>query len=217
MRSAWVSFHSNIKRYPAAWIEDYVNSFYWQTYKIPIYEINYGGTKEQLFRESKFYRNKFTNHADAHNFILDEVFKDGFDYAFNSNIDDIYNKHRIEVQLEACKKGYDIISCNHTIIDENNMESIEAKDIQFSAKSIGYELSKNPPHNIISHPGVVYSRNFWTKCPKLNPKSIPKDDLELWAWGYANGFSFHIVPFTGLWYRCYSSSVSAPRRNKVMQ
>lgn len=217
MKVAWIVFHANIKRYPVAWIDDYVNSYYWQTYKIPIYEINYGDKKDKnrLFRESNYFKHEFPTHAHAHNWILDKVFEDGYDYAFNSNADDIYSKHRVEVQLEACKKGYDIISCNHTIIDENNMESIDAKDIQFSAKSIGYELSKNPPHNIISHPGVVYSRNFWTKCPKLNPQSIPKDDMELWQWAYANGFTFHIVPFTCLWYRVHAGSVAAPRRKEI--
>lgn len=215
LNCAWICFHKNVKRYNPNWIEDYVNSYYYQTMKIPVYEVNYGNTKDRLFRESVFFKRDFPTHAHAHNFILDEVFKDGFHYAFNSNIDDIYTKHRVEVQYEAIvRTKADIISCNHTIIDENNMENINAKDIQFSAWSIGVEFRKTPPHNIISHPGVVYSKNFWEKCPKLNPDEIPKDDMSLWAWGYANGFQFHIVPHTLLWYRVHEGSVAAPRRKQ---
>ena len=212
MKAAWICFHANTSRYPKKWITDYVNSYHWQTTKIPIYEINYGKDKTQLFEDSKFYQKEFPTHAHAHNFILDEVFSQGFDYAFNSNIDDIYERDRIESQLIACQSGFDIISCNHSIIDGNNL--VTHHDIQFSSKSVGVELSRHPPHNIVSHPGVVYSKKFWTKCPKLNPQSIPKDDMELWLWAYANGFKFHIVPRTLVYYRVHENSVAAPRREK---
>lgn len=210
MKAAMICFHSNIGRYPEKWITDYVNSYYWQSVKIPIWEINYGKGKTRLFNDSTFFNKEFPTHADAHNFILDKVFEAGFDYAFNSNVDDISERIRVEAQLEACKKGYDIISCNHSIIDKENW--IKVPDIQFSEKSVGIEFSKRPPHNIISHPGVVYSKNFWTKCPKLDASKIPTDDLTLWLWGYANGYKFHIVPMTLLYYRIHPDSVAAPRQ-----
>ena len=122
MNAVWICFHANSERYNTDWISDYVGSYEWQTKKIPVYEINYGKSKKRLFKDSVYFQKKFDNHADAHNFILDKVFEDGFDYAFNSNIDDIYRQTRVEAQWSACLKGYDIISCNHTIIDENNLE-----------------------------------------------------------------------------------------------
>lgn len=211
IKCAWIVFHANISRYKKAWIEDYRNSYFWQTVKIPVYEINYGTSNERLFKNSTFYKKQFEKHASAHNFILDEVFKAGFEYAFNSNVDDIYAAERVERQMQELY-GHDIISCNHSIINGEN--EIIVPDIQFSTKSVGYELSKNPPHNIISHPGVVYSKRFWEKCPKLNPASIPTDDMELWQWAYANGFKFHIVPATLVYYRVYDTSVSAPRQKQ---
>lgn len=211
MRLCWITFHKNLQNYPEKWITDYVNSYHWQTFKIPIYEINYGGKKNRLFKDSQFYSKQFDTHADAHNFILDEVFKDGFDYAFNSNIDDIYEKTRIEIQASYLK-GHDIISCNHSIINGDN--EITKADIRFSDQSPGQQFQRVPPHNIISHPGVVYSKRFWENCPKLNPKLIPIDDLDLWLWAYNNGYQFKIVPHVLVYYRVHENSVAAPRRKE---
>lgn len=214
---AWITFHKNVRAYPSRWIDDYVNSVYNQTINgqgavennlFQLFEINYGNGNERLFPESKFYKKLFPNHAHAHNFILDEVFKEGYSYAFNSNCDDAYLEDRIERQLPYCKQGYDIISANHSIIDGDN--NILNHDIQFSKMAINLEMSKG--HNIISHPCVVYSKNFWTKCPKLNPDLIPKDDMELWKWGLFNGFKFVIAPYSLLYYRIHPDSVAAPRR-----
>lgn len=219
MRLAWITFHKNVRAYPSRWIDDYVNSVYNQTINgqnaveeklIDIWEVNYGNGNERLFPESKFYQKNFPTHAHAHNFILDEVFKNGYSYAFNSNCDDCYTEDRIERQLPYCKQGYDIISANHSIIDGEN--NILKHDIQFSKMAINLEMSKN--HNIISHPCVVYSKKFWTNCPKLNPELIPKDDMDLWKFAIHKGYKMIIVPSTLLYYRVHPNSVAAPRRKQ---
>lgn len=220
MKLAWIVFHKNVYAYNRKWIDDYVNSVYNQTINgkaavenklIDVWEINYGNGNERLFPESKFYRKNFKNHALAHNFILDEVFANGYSYAFNSNCDDCYSDDRIEQQLPYCKRGFDIISSNHSIIDVEN--NILTHDIQFSKMDVGLEMSKN--HNIVSHPSVVYSKNFWTHCPKLNPNLIPVDDRELWKWGLFHGYKFVIVPQTLCYYRVHADSVSAPRQKNL--
>lgn len=209
MRCAWIAFHKNAGSYPQKWIEDYVNSYHWQTVKIQVYEINYGTTDERLFTDSVFVRKQFNTHAEAHNYILDMVFEHGYDYAFNSNIDDIYDKMRVELQMQYLP-GNDVISCNHSEINGDN--EITRADIPFSGMSVGQQFQRN--HNIISHPGVVYSANFWRKCPKLDPVMIPRDDMMLWIWGYEHGYKFKIVPHTLVYHRIHSGSVAAPRRKQ---
>lgn len=217
MKLAWIVFHKNVRAYPSKWIEDYVNSVYTQTVNgqnavdekiIDIWEVNYGNGNERLFTESKFFKKNFPTHAHAHNFILDEVFKNGYSYAFNSNVDDCYPEDRIERQLPYCKQGKDIICANHSEIDGDN--KVTNHDIAFHKMAVNLEMAKN--HNIISHPTVVYSKHFWTKCPKLDPALIPADDMALWKWALFNGFQFTIVPYNLCWHRIHPNSVAAPRR-----
>ena len=68
-------------------------------------------------------------------------------------------------------------------------------------------------HNIIAHPGCVYSKNFIENSGLLVPEEIPKDDFNLWKRSYAK-FQFKIVPYTLLFYRIHENNISGKNRVK---
>jgi hypothetical protein len=172
-----------------------------QTYKdFVVYELNYGGSDKQLYEGSIFESKLLNNHAEAHNHLLDKVFADGFDVAFNTNIDDYYTLDRLEKQIEYIKRGYDVVSSNFYWIDKNNV--VTGKTI-FHVKNIMVEARKN--HNIIAHPVCAYSKKFWTNCTKLIGEQIPKDDFELWKRSF-NEFRFTVIPDYLLYYRIHENN-----------
>lgn len=206
MKLALICFHKNLDRYPKTWIDKYRDSILNQTYKeFDIFEVNYGGETNRIFENSIFESLNFQDHAAAHNYLLDKVFSLGYDYAANSNCDDYYALDRLEKQIKFMEAGYDVISSNFYAIDEN--DNIKHKT-EFHDKNILAESNKN--HNIIAHPVLCYSRNFWTTCTKLVSSEIPKDDFELWKRSYATGkYKFVILQDTLLYYRVHLKKVSA--------
>jgi hypothetical protein len=201
LKLAVIIFHKNIDRYPKRWIEKCIDSLKYQTYpNFTVYELDYGGTNRQVYEGSIFESNKLENHAEAHNYLLDKAFSEGADYAFNVNIDDYYDKWRIERQLKYLKKGYDVVSSNFTMVDEK--DSIICRKM-FHSKNIVKEFRNN--HNIIAHPVCAYSKYFWDRCTKLKGEEIPKDDFELWKRSIKD-FRFIIINDNLLYYRVHSNN-----------
>lgn len=201
MKIAVILFHKNVDRYPRKWIDKCIESIKLQTYpNFTVFELDYGGTAKQVYHGSNFESKKLQNHAEAHNYLLDKVFALGYDYAFNCNVDDYYDLNRVERQLRYLKIGYDVVSSNFLRVDEN--DKILGKMI-FHNRDIKTEARKN--HNIIAHPVCAYSKNFWTKCTKLNGEQIPKDDFELWKRSFKD-FKFIIVPEFLLYYRIHENN-----------
>jgi len=205
MKAAVIIFHKHSNKYPAKWIAKCITSIQNQTYnKFDVFEVDYGGEHTQLYPGSNFAStNHLKDHAEAHNWLLDKVFEQGYDCAFNVNIDDIYAPDRFEKQIEFIKRGYDVVSSNFYHIDELgrliNTVSMDGKDPRTEA---GKE------HNIIAHPVCCYSKNFWLNCTKLRSEEIPKDDFELWKRSYGK-FKFIILPNFLLYYRVHKNKVSA--------
>src|SRR3990170_1078144 len=103
MHPAVIVYHKNVFNYPKRLTDKCVESIVNQTYKdFCLYEIDYGAQGNRLFENKianyKSFDIEFPTHADAHNFLLDEVFKNGHDCAFNVNVDDFYDIKRFEKQ-----------------------------------------------------------------------------------------------------------------------
>lgn len=207
MKVAVIIFHKNVNNYPKRWIEKCVESIKNQTYgDFDVFELDYGGEKNRIYPRSCFESKPMNNHAEAHNHLLDTVFALGYDYAFNVNIDDFYSPFRFEKQLEYARLGYDVISSDFFNVDES--DSI-TKEMIMNPLDIEFEANvKN--HNIIAHPVVCYSKNFWTTCSKLNGSQIPRDDFELWKRSFGK-YRFVIVPKCLLYYRIHKYKVSAKK------
>lgn len=200
---ATISFHKNLSRYPAKWIDDYRTSIENQITKTEIFEIDYGCKGERIFDNSRYYEVPFTNHADAHNFLCRQAVGHGFDYVANTNIDDLYHYERISRQMPYCEQGYDVVSCDMTQIDGDNNAIRE--NIFFSQMDIEQHAATG--HNIIAHPACIYSKNFIENSGLLIASEIPKDDFELWKRSYGK-FKFFIAPYVLLYYRVHSNNIS---------
>ena len=214
MRSSVIIYHKNHDKYPKKWIDDFVISIQNQVVvEYDVIELDYGGNSEQIYPESKFFsfdiaeiplpNGRHNGHSEAHNWCCRKAVELGYDFVFNTNIDDLYHYERLSRQLIKMQEGYDVVSCNYSIINEANQ--ITRKDVLFSEMDIHEQAAKN--HNIISHPGCVYSKKFIEKSGLLRQEEVPKDDFELWKRSYKK-FKFFIVPYTLMYYRVHESNVS---------
>lgn len=233
VRVAVIIFHKNVRAYPPEWIKQCVESIQKQTFKnFTVFELDYGGYENQIYPGGNFISQKLKNHAEAHNFLLDLVFKtnptgngkclvgkgaaallvgavcEPFDFAFNVNVDDFYTTDRFEKQLFWAKAGYDVISSNFYNIDENGrvMDEMRMHDKNFNKEA-------GEGHNIYAHPVLCYSRKFWMTCSKLNPDQIPRDDFELWKREHETGkHKFLVLPDFLLYYR--SQKTAKPKSDE---
>lgn len=203
LKSGVIIFHKNVGMYPKKWIDRCIKSILDQTYNdFSVYEIDYGGNGNKIYEGSIYESKEMPTHAHAHNYLLDKSFNDGCDLAFNINVDDYYHPHRFVMQVDKIKEGYDIISSNFARVNESNhIRSV----LQFDRLDI--ESEANRGHNIIAHPVVCYSKNFWMNCDKLNPDEIPHDDFNLWKRSYSK-FKFHIIPEILLYQRIHQFNIS---------
>lgn len=201
MKVALISYHKNAhKIYPQEWIEAYSNSILSQTVQPDIHELCYGGTG-LVFWKSKFFKIKnFNTFVHAMNWMLDELFSDGYDCVANSNLDDVYDKEWIEKSIKYIGKGYDLVSCNFHLIDKDGKVY---HTHNFEKLNIEEELKKN--HNVICHPGVLYSKNFWERNRYI-PEEIPFEDRELWKRAIKNS-KFFIQPEHLVFHRVHDNSV----------
>lgn len=218
--NAVIIYHANHERYPKKWIDDCLVSIQNQRVEeFEVLELDYGQNPEQLYEGSQFFTAKFKEvdkihrgHSHAHNWLCRKAVELGFDYVFNTNIDDFYHYERLYRQVQYLKQGYDVVSSNMTQIDHENrviMKGINMmQDIAFSEMNIVEHFNKG--HNIIAHPACAYSANFIKKSGLLNPLEVPKDDFELWKRSI-NKFTFKIAPYTLLYYRIWGGNVSAKK------
>lgn len=177
-----------------------------------IYEINYGEDDYSIFegisldQEIDFYSNKFSNHAEAMNFIIDKAFSDGCDFVFNTNLDDFYTPDRIEKQMVDLQNGSDLVSSNMCYFEERDGTDITLKYINlFDMGSVEKNLLGG--HNVIAHPSVAFSKNFW-KSNRYVPSEIPQEDFLLWKRASESGFKMSIVNEYLLNYRLHSSQIT---------
>ena len=93
-------------------------SIFSQTHEhFDIYELNYGSgasSQDSLVQEHlhllegrlyTFLSRPLPSHAAAMNYLLDRVFADGYEVAFNVNVDDYYAPTRFERQLQATSRS----------------------------------------------------------------------------------------------------------------
>lgn len=209
-----IFFHKNVRSiYKERWIEKCIKSILHQDFpSFKIYELNYGDGDYSFIKKSgtkrkfEFYSSSFDNHADAMNFIITKAFEDGCDYVFNTNMDDFYSKDRISKQMKVLEQGYDIVSSDFCYVEEINGEDV----ITFykKIKSFG-DIAENIErgHNVIAHPCVAYSKNFWGKNRYI-AQQIPKEDLLLWKRGLDSGFKFFICDEVLLNYRLHTNQIT---------
>jgi hypothetical protein len=214
MKKGVIFFHNNIKKlYPKRWVDRCINSTIFQKEKdFKIYEINYGGDEYSVFdgiahdQEREFHPKKLSNHAEAMNFIIDRAFSDGCDVVFNTNLDDFYSPNRIEKQMVEIKNGADLVSSNMCYFEERDGTDTTLKYINFFEMG-SIEKSLIGGNNVIAHPVVAFSKNFWDSN-RYDPSEVPLEDFLLWKRAASNGVKISIVNDYLLNYRLHSSQIT---------
>ena len=214
MKKGVIFFHSNIQQlYPKRWVDKCINSIIHQRERdFKIYEINYGGDDHSVFggiahdQEGEFHSKKFSNHAEAMNFIIDRAFSDGCDVVFNTNLDDFYTPDRIEKQMIEIKNGVDLVSSNMCYFEERDGTDTTLKYINFFEMG-SIEKSIIGGNNVIAHPIVAFSKNFWASN-RYVPSEVPLEDFLLWKRAASDGVKFSIVNDYLLNYRLHSSQIT---------
>ena len=209
MKLGVVFYHKNLEKiYKKEWIDECIESIENQSIKnLFFYEIDYGDTDKNVTGSDNFYSIPKENYADAMNFIISKAFEDGCDYVFNTNLDDKYSSDRIEKQIEYLELGYDIVSSDIMYINEEGGFKLNLVLSQHN-NNIKNELDSN--HNVISHPSVAYSRNFWENN-KYDITKTPEEDLDLWKRASGENYKFYIIPEFLLTYRIHENQVSTKK------
>lgn len=198
-RIAVIVFHKQLHQYPKQWILDFSESILNQTFQeFSILELNYGGGEERIFACSVFESIEMNNHAEAMNYLIDKAFK-SYEFVFNTNVDDKYSLDRIEKQLPYLEKGYDIVSSNFSLFNDNGTFHTH----QFHKLNIKVELQQN--HNVICHPVIAMSKHFWS-YNRYKPELIPLEDLRLWQ-SAIRSFRFIILSDVLCYHREHEKSV----------
>lgn len=192
---AVIVYHKNVNQYPSQWIEEFKASILNQTYQdFDILELNYGGGEERIFENSIFTSKEFVNHAEAMNYLFDQV--GSYDYVFNTNIDDYYSKDRIAIQMQS---DADIVSSNFVLLSNDKAYHVH----RFENKDIFGELKRD--HNIICHPVVRFSKRFILEN-RYAPEEIPFEDMLLWKRTISK-YNFVVLPNILCFHRVHSNSV----------
>ena len=201
VKIALVSYHKNaFGLYKKEWIDQYRESILNQSYiEFNIYELEYGGGYGRIFTNSNYHSKQFPSFVYALNYLLDCLFFMGYDFVFNTNVDDFYSPDWIEKEIAVAMKGYDIVSSNFALVKDG----VITETHYFDKLDIPLELSNN--HNIIAHPAVCYSKKFWEQNRYI-PEQIPLEDLMLWQRAIKNS-KFIILPDVLLYHRLHSNSV----------
>lgn len=199
---AVICYHKNLDQmYPWYWIEKFRQSILRQSHKdFSILELNYGDTPQQIFPNSYFESFELPNFAHAMNYLLDKAFAGGYDYVFNTNCDDEYALNRIEIQMPHLISGCDIVSSNFCLTRDDKIVHTH----YFHELDPLEELKKD--HNILCHPVIGYSKNFW-KHNRYYPEEIPFEDMQLWRRALEAGFNFRILPDLLCFHRLHEQSV----------
>lgn len=208
MKVGLICYHKNIYSvYKPEWVKQFIDSILNQSYRdFTIYEANYGGGEERLFENSIFESIELPTFVHAMNHLIERSLEDGIDAIANSNADDYFALNRIEVQLPFIENGYDIVSSNFCLIQDDQIVKVHS----FDKLDLKYELGRN--HNIIGHPSVVYSRHFLLNN-RYEPEDIPFEDMILWQ-NTVNNFRFKIVPENLLFHRIHENSVCQNENNR---
>jgi hypothetical protein len=202
VRCAVMVYHANVlKTYEKRWMDKSILSILTQTHQaFDIYELNYGGSdssKDSVVQQHlhllqgkhyTFLSTQLDSHAAAMNYVLDRIFADGYDVAFNVNIDDYYAPTRFERQLEAISNGAHLVSSEFVRVTAANHPSGARDSIHVDyqptylttlelfgdrvldkrnargareAEDEDIEAQLAADHNVLCHPGIAFTRRFW--------------------------------------------------------
>lgn len=212
-------YHKDLKgKYERRWMDKCVASMENQSFKdYDVFELNYSdNSSDTLFdlvdRGIAFPKQYLTiykplkNHVEAMNYLLDFLFKDhNYDIVANTNLDDAYHSDRLIKEVQEIKQGYELVGTNFLHIRENDKKQDQViHKCKFDEMNIKDELNKE--NNILCHPSIMYSREFWLQYGPY-PDTIPREDLDLWKVAVNKGAKITIIPEFLTFYRRHANQI----------
>lgn len=204
MKSAVIVYHKNANKiYKQEWIDKCIDSVMNQTYKsFDIFELNYGNV-DKFYTRGYHFKTDFSNHIVAMNYLIEICLSRGYDIIFNTNLDDYYEPIRLEKQIKAIQNGAHLVSSNfHYFNDERG--HFKRMDMQRYG-NIAIQFRRN--HNLIAHPVVAYSKDFFKEGLRYNDL-LGYEDLDLWKRAYEIGKRIVILPDYLLHYRIHENQIT---------
>jgi len=209
MKAAVIFYHKNASDiYKYAWVKACVDSIRNQTMEdFDVFELNYGGGDENYCSGVRgkyvFLNRPFKTHIGAMNYLYSMLFANGYDVVFNTNMDDYYHPSRFDVQMNAIKSGYDLVSSNFCYV--NNKGEV-LKHFVFHDADISKELARD--HNVIAHPAVCMSSRFWSDESLRFEETLGREDLDLWKKAVIAEKKLLILPDNHLYYRLHENQIT---------
>jgi len=216
MKIGVILYHKDLSKYSKAWVDKCITSLEMQTYQdFSVFELCYDDfpvkvseyiERLPLFTLHMYEHRPLLNHVHAQNYLLDTLFKVlDFDYVFNVNLDDFYDRRRIEYQLSMIERGYDLVASNFQHVEEGpNGYDVFGYSFPAANYSVGEELLRG--HNVVGHSSVCYSKKFWLTFGNYSD-SIPIEDLLLWQKAVKDGAIIGIYPEVLMYYRRHPQQI----------
>jgi len=222
MKTAVIIYHKNIASiYKHHWVDACIASLETQTHKdFDVFEVCYGDYPLSIaahlsrtlgFRKVFYYHKPMENHVHAMNFILDRVFENGYDVAANTNLDDKYHVERLSCELKEVGLGAELVSSDFVYIKENDLGYEKITHIHKMAQ-LDPLVELFNDHNILAHPVIMMTQDFWHKYGPYDPTKIPIEDLLLWKKAIDKGVALKIIPKILLYYRLHDKQITADGR-----
>lgn len=219
-----IFYHKGLKnKYKQHWMEKCVHSIEAQTYtEFDVFELNYGDDldtlKDLIGRPTHFSPQQqhvllfkpFDNHIEAMNYLLDYLFKHHhYDIIFNTNLDDSYHQERFVKQINAVASGYDLVSSNFMHFKEDGPQTKLVHMLKFDDLNIKDELSRD--HNVLCHPVIAYTKNFWSTAGPYENK-LQVEDLLLWKKALNLNLKITVLPEFLCYYLIHPQQITAQNR-----
>lgn len=231
-KCAVIFYHKNIKKnYKERWYIKTVETILNQTYKnFDILEINYGGDDYSVLdsftfsNKHYFYKKKLNTHTEAMVFLLNIGFEK-YDVIFNTNLDDYYMTNRFEKQLECIDNGYILCSSIMNYITENKEIDDDYVTLEWTAETYGIKPTTekyinindikeqlNKDHNVMCHPCIAYTKEFWNSYDINNNllryrDDKPFEDLTLWKRAINSNINMTIINEPLINYRLHENQI----------
>jgi hypothetical protein len=240
-KCAVIFYHKNIKKiYKERWYKKTVETILNQTYKnFDILEINYGGDNYSVLEsftfsnKHYFYKKKLNTHTEAMVYLLNIGFE-SYDVIFNTNLDDYYICDRFEKQLECIYDGYILCSSLMNYITENKDIDDDYVTLEWSAETYGMNPTTekyinfndikeqlNKDHNVMCHPCITYTKEFWNSYDKYNNllryrDDKPFEDLTLWKRAINNNINMTIINEPLINYRLHENQIGEQSKKVIL-
>ena len=167
---------------------------------------------------------KLNTHTEAMVFLLNIGFEN-YDVIFNTNLDDYYMHDRFEKQLECIYDGYILCSSIMNYITENKETDDDYITLEWKAETYGMKQTTekyidindikeqlNKDHNVICHPCVAYTKEFWNSYDLYNNllryrDDKPFEDLTLWKRSINSNINMTIINEPLINYRLHENQI----------